>query len=271
VSRYRHLAFLTDYGLEDGFVVVCHGVITGIVPEARIVDVSHQVPPYDARRGAIVLARSAPYLDPAVFLAVVDPGVGSDRRAIAVATESSVLVGPDNGLLLPAADVLGGVTSAVELDRADLFLRPVSATFHGRDIFAPIAARLLGGSALGDVGTPIDPAGLHRLPEPQVVEHADGVDAEVVDIDHYGNVQLAVAWPALGVDDGDGVVIRVDSGEYRVAVGRQFTSVPSGGLVLYADADSRAAIAVNGGSAARQLDVARGAIVRLSVGRTRGR
>jgi S-adenosylmethionine hydrolase len=264
VSRYRHLAFLTDYGLEDGFVAVCHGVVTGIVPEARIVDVSHQVPPYDVRRGAMVLARSAPYLDPAVFLAVVDPGVGGDRRAIAAATESSVLVGPDNGLLVPAADVLGGATSAVELDRDDLFLRPLSATFHGRDVFAPIAALLLGGSALGDVGTPIDPAGLRRLPEPHVVEHADDVDAEVTYVDHYGNLQLAVAWPALGVGDGDDVEIRVDSGTYRVVVGRQFTSVPSGALVLYADADERAAIAANGGSAAGRLDVARGAVVRLS-------
>ncbi|HYJ67393.1 MAG TPA: SAM-dependent chlorinase/fluorinase [Nocardioidaceae bacterium] len=266
MSRYRCLGFLTDYGLEDGFVAVCHGVVMSIVPEARIVDVSHQVPPYDVRRGAMVLARSAPYLDPAVFVAVVDPGVGGDRRAVAVATESSVLVGPDNGLLLPAADLLGGVTSAVELDRDDLFLRPVSATFHGRDIFAPIAARLLGGSALDDVGSPIDPDSLHRLPEPRVVEHADGVDAEVVDVDHYGNVQLAVRWPALDVGEGDDVVIRVESGEHRIAVGRQFTSVPSGAMVLYPDADARAAIAVNGGSAAGRLDVARGATVRLSRG-----
>jgi S-adenosylmethionine hydrolase len=264
VPPYRCLGFLTDYGLDDGFVAVCHGVIDRIAPGARIVDISHLVPTYDVRRGAAVLARAAPYLDPAVFVAVVDPGVGGDRRAVALATESSVLVGPDNGLLVAAAERLGGVRHAVELDRAELFVQPVSATFHGRDIFAPVAAHLLGGSGLDDVGSAIDPDSVHRLPEPRVIERADSVDAEVVDVDHYGNLQLAVRWPVLDVGEGDDVVIRVDSGEHHVAVGRQFTSVPSGALVLYADADARAAIAVNGGSAARQLDVTRGATVRLT-------
>jgi S-adenosylmethionine hydrolase len=266
VPRYRHLGFLTDYGLEDGFVAVCHGVIDRIAPGGRIVDVSHQVPPYDVRRGAMVLARSAPYLDPAVFLAVVDPGVGGDRRAIAMETESSVLVGPDNGLLSPSADLLGGATSAVELDRDDLFLRPVSATFHGRDIFAPIAARLLAGRELGEVGTPIDPDGLHRLPEPRVVEHADGVDAEVVDVDHFGNVQLAATWRDLDVAPGD----RLDIDHHHAAAGHHFASVAPGDLVVYADSDGRVAVAVNGGDAARRLEVTRGATVRISAGRTPG-
>jgi S-adenosyl-L-methionine hydrolase (adenosine-forming) len=267
VSRYRCLGFLTDYGLEDGFVAVCHGVVTEIAPDARIVDISHLVPAYDVRRGATVLARAAPYLAPAVLVAVVDPGVGSDRRAIAVATESSALVGPDNGVLLPAAESLGGIRTAVVLDRAELFRQPVSATFHGRDVFAPVAAHLLTGTGIDDVGTPIDPESLVQLAEPHVVVAADGVEAEVVDVDHFGNLQLAATWRDLDAKPGD----RLDVDGRRAMAGRQFASVPVGDLVVYADSDGRVAVAVNGGNAARRLEVTRGATVRVSVGRTPGR
>lgn len=267
MARYRRLGFLTDYGLEDGFVAVCHGVVTRIVSDARIVDVSHLIPAYDVRRGAMVLARAAPYLDPAVLVGVVDPEVGGDRRAVAVATESSVLVGPDNGLLVPAAEALGGVRDAVVLDRAELFLEPVSATFHGRDVFAPVAAHLLGGAALGEVGTPVDPDSLVRLPEPHVVVTADGVEAEVVDVDHFGNLQLAAGWRDLDAEAGE----PIDVDGRRAVAGRQFASVAVGDLVVYADSDRRVAIAVNGGNAARRLEVTRGATVRVSRARTASR
>jgi S-adenosyl-L-methionine hydrolase (adenosine-forming) len=269
VSRYRCLGFLTDYGLEDGFVAVCHGVVLGIVPTARVVDISHLVPAYGVRRGAAVLARSAPYLDPAVLLAVVDPGVGGERRALAVASGSSVLVGPDNGLLLDAAERLGGVRQAVELDRAELFVQPVSATFHGRDVFAPVAAHLLAGRPIDEVGSPIDPATLARVPEPRVVVDADGIEAEVADVDRYGNVQLAVAWRDLPAEPGDSMLVRTTTTEHRIEVGRQFTSVATGELVVYADSDDRVAIAVNGGDAARRLDATGGTTVRLSRRRRR--
>jgi len=266
VARFRSLGFLTDYGLEDGFVAVCHGVVTSIVPDARIVDISHLIPAYEVRRGAMVLARATPYLDPAVLVAVVDPGVGGDRRAVAVETESSVLVGPDNGLLLPAADALGGIRRAVALDRAELFLEPVSATFHGRDIFAPVGAHLLGGVALTDVGTPIDPDGLVELPGPRVFIRMDGLEAEVVDVDHFGNLQLAAHWRDLDTALGE----PLDVEGHRAVTGRQFASVPVGELVVYADSDGRVAVAVNGGNAARRLEVTRGGTVRISGGRTRG-
>ena len=269
MSRYRCLGFLTDYGLEDGFVAVCHGVILGIAPDARIVDISHLIPAYDVRRGAAVLARASAYLDPAVLLAVVDPGVGSQRRAIALEAGSSVLVGPDNGLLPAAADRLGGPGRAVELDREELFVQPVSATFHGRDVFAPVAAHLLAGRPLDEVGSPVDPATLVRLPRPRIAVHADGVEAEVVDVDRYGNLQLAASWPDLGVHPGDAVIVRSAVAEHRAAVGRQFTSVGAGELVVYADSDQQVAIAVNGGSAARRLEVTGGAMVRLSRDRRR--
>jgi S-adenosylmethionine hydrolase len=267
VARYRCLGFLTDYGLEDGFVAVCHGVVMSIAPDARIVDVSHLIPAYDVRRGAMVLARAAPYLDPAVLVAVVDPEVGGDRRAVAVATESSVLVGPDNGLLPPAAEALGGAHRAVVLDRDELFLEPVSATFHGRDVFAPVAAHLLGGAALADVGTAIDPAGLVQLPEPHVFIRLDGLEAEVVDVDHFGNLQLAAEWRDLDTDVGE----PLDVDGHRAVTGRHFASVAPGDLVVYADSDEQVAVAVNGGNAARRLEVTRGATVRISGGRTPGR
>jgi S-adenosyl-L-methionine hydrolase (adenosine-forming) len=269
VSRFRCVGFLTDYGLEDGFVAVCHGVVGRIAPEARIVDIGHLVPAYDVRRGAAVLARAAPYLDPAVFLAVVDPGVGSDRRSIALSTESSVLVGPDNGLLLPAADRLGGVRRAVVLDRDALFAQPVSATFHGRDVFAPVAAHLFTGTGLDDVGSPIDPAGLVRLPEPRVVAIGDGVEAEVVDVDHYGNLQLAAAWEDLDATHGKTVRVETASTADVAHVGRQFASVGSGELVVYADSDGRVAVAINGGSAAARLAAGPGDVVRVSRRRAR--
>jgi S-adenosyl-L-methionine hydrolase (adenosine-forming) len=167
---------------------------------------------------------------------------------------------------VPAADALGGVRDAVVLDRPELFLEPVSATFHGRDVFAPVAAHLLGGAALDEVGAPVDPGSLVRLPEPHVVVSADGVEAEVVDVDHFGNLQLAAAWRDL--DAAAGEPIDVDG--RRAVAGRQFASVPVGDLVVYADSDRRVAIAVNGGNAARRLEVTRGATVRLSVGRTPG-
>lgn len=266
MARYRCLGFLTDYGLEDGFVAVCHGVVTSIVPDARIVDISHLIPAYDVRRGAMVLARAAPYLDPAVVVAVVDPEVGGDRRAVAVEAESSVLVGPDNGLLLPAAEALGGIRRAVVLDRAELFLQPVSATFHGRDMFAPVGAHLLAGAELTDVGTPTDPDGLVGLPQPHVFIRIDGLEAEVVDVDHFGNLQLAASWRDLDIDLGK----PLDVDGHRAVTGRQFASVPVGELVVYADSDGRVAIAVNGGHAARRLEVTRGTTVRIATGRTPG-
>src|SRR2546427_11859714 len=135
---FRFLTFTSDYGLEDEFVGVCHGVIKRFAPDVEILDISHAIPPQDLRAGANVLAQAVEFMPPAVHLAIVDPGVGTRRRAVVIGTqEGPVLVGPDNGLLWLAAEALGGAAQAHEISRGDLLLRPVSRTFHGRDIFAP--------------------------------------------------------------------------------------------------------------------------------------
>src|SRR6516225_9528136 len=155
VTHFRYLSFLTDYGLEDGFVAACHGVSARIAPHADIIDVTHLIPPGDVRRGAAVLAQTVPYLPPAVHVAVVDPGVGTGRRGVAVAAGDSVFVGPDNGLLSWAVTASGGAVRAFSLTNRALWLDSVSATFHGRDIFMPVAAHLAADTDLAAAGEEI--------------------------------------------------------------------------------------------------------------------
>src|SRR3954469_3218468 len=151
------VTFLSDYGLVDEFVGVCHAVIARIAPEARVIDLTHGIPRHDARTGALVLARALPYAPPGVHLAVVDPEVGAERRGVAIrcAEEGRFLVGPDNGLLMPAAAAFGGAVEAVDVARSPHRLEPVAATFHGRDVFAPVAAHLAAGAEVRDAGTPL--------------------------------------------------------------------------------------------------------------------
>src|SRR3954454_3176611 len=162
------LTFLTDYGLLDEFVGICHGVIARVAPEVRVIDVTHGIPRHDVRAGALVLGGALPYTPPGVHLAVVDPDVGGRRRGVALrcAEEDRLLVGPDNGLLTLAAERFGGVVEAVEIGRSPHRLEPVSATFHGRDIFSPVAARLAAGDALAGAGDPMDPDDLQSLELP---------------------------------------------------------------------------------------------------------
>ncbi|MEV4390309.1 SAM-dependent chlorinase/fluorinase, partial [Micromonospora sp. NPDC049580] len=174
------VSLTTDYGLTDGFVAACHGVIARIAPAARVIDVTHLVPPADVRRGAAVLAQTVPYLPVGVHVAVVDPGVGTARRGVALATPGGLLVGPDNGLLPDAAAALGGVTAAVELTEPRWLAARVSGTFHGRDVFAPVAARLALGAPLAEAGPAVDPDGLVRLPPAVVARDAEGFTAEVL-------------------------------------------------------------------------------------------
>ena len=167
MAGFQCLTFLTDYGLEDAFVAICHGVASRIVPDLRIIDITHMVPPGDIRRGAVVLAQAVPYLPPAVHVAVVDPGVGTARRAVAVEAGESVFVGPDNGLLSFAVAAAGGATRAVSLTDRALWRDNVPATFHGRDIFMPVAARLAAGTPLDEAGEPVEVSSLVTLPPPE--------------------------------------------------------------------------------------------------------
>ena len=256
------ITFLSDYGLEDGFVGICHAVIAGICPEARVIDVSHLVARQDVRAGALLLATALPYLPVSVHLAVVDPGVGGDRRAVALRTgDGRRLVGPDNGLLWPAAQAGGGVVEAADIARSRHRLEPVSASFHGRDIFAPVAAHLAAGLAAAEAGDPLDPSELVRLelPRPQVRD--DGVViAHALYIDRYGNAQLDAGVGELGdvgVRLGRPVAIQLGSGaDHRARFVRTFADVEPGELLLYEDSGRRLALAVRDGDAAHRLGLA---------------
>ncbi|HEU5474057.1 MAG TPA: SAM-dependent chlorinase/fluorinase [Actinophytocola sp.] len=247
------ISFTTDYGLADGFVAACTGVIARIAPHARVIDVTHLVPPQDIRRGATVLAQTVPFLPAAVHLAVVDPGVGTARRAVVLDTPGGPLVGPDNGLLVPAAEALGGVRAAHRLTDPRYRLPTVSATFHGRDLFAPAAAHLAAGTRPDQFGPAVDPHTLVRLPDPETTGTPDELSTEVLSVDRFGNLQLAATGSHLDALPG-----RVRLGAHEAVVGRTFGDAPAGDLVVYVDSSGQAAVAVNGGSAADRLGAAPG-------------
>lgn len=260
------ISFTTDYGLDDGFVAACHGVIARIAPAARVIDVTHLVPPADVRRGAAVLAQTVPYLPVGVHVAVVDPGVGTARRGVALDTPGGLLVGPDNGLLPDAATALGGVRAAVELTEPRWLASRVSGTFHGRDVFAPVAARLALGAPLAEAGPAVDPDALVRLPTPVVTRDADGFTAEVLTVDHFGNVQLAAPGDVLGPLTGTVRVGPPGTTPSRTAVrGRTFGDAPHQALVVYVDSADLVAVAVNGGRAVDVLGVRPGDLLRVAL------
>ena len=267
----RPLSFLSDYGLSDEFVGVVHGVIAAICPDARVIDITHGIPRQDVRAGAAVLARALPFVPAGVHLAVVDPDVGAARRALALRTadEGRLLVGPDNGLLVPAAEQFGGVAEAVEISASPWRLEPVSATFHGRDLFAPVAARLAAGAPLAAAGAPLDPAELVAIERTAPRQEADALVAHVVGIDSFGNANLDAGHDDLVESDlklGDPVAARAGSRRVRGVVARTFSDVAAGGLLLYEDAGGALALAVNGGDAAALLGLRAGDEVRLEAG-----
>src|SRR3954451_7145114 len=252
----RPITFLSDYGLVDEFVGVVHGVIAGICPEAVVMDLSHGIPRHDVQAGALMLARALPFMPAGVHLAVVDPEVGARRRAIALRAGDRLLVGPDNGLLIAAAERFEGVAEVVEISASPWRLEPVSATFHGRDLFAPVAARLACGAPLASAGTPLDPAELVALERSQPRQEEDALVAHVVATDSFGNVILdAVHGDVLerGLRLGDAVAARADARRVRGVMARTFSDVDGGGLLVYEDAGGALALAVNGRNAALLL------------------
>jgi len=267
VGTYDCLSFLTDYGLDDGFVAACHGVATTIAPTVRIIDITHLVPPGDVRRGAAVLAQTMPYLPRGVHVAVVDPGVGTARRGVAVAVGESILVGPDNGLLSWAVLRAGGATSAHQLTNGELWLHPLSQTFHGRDIFMPVAAHLAAGTELSAVGSQIDVADLVMLPAPTSRVSDGEAEGEVMSVDRFGNVQLSITASdadRLGIGFGSSLVVRCGRRQLTVPYLETFAAVAPGEIVAFTDSAGLISIAVNAGDAAQQLGLPPGAHVRLS-------
>ena len=246
----RPITFLSDYGLQDDFVGVCHAVIARIAPEARVIDLGHGIPRHDVRTGALVLRRALPYAPAGVHLAVVDPEVGGERRALALrcTEDDRILVGPDNGLLHLAAQRFGGIAEVVDIARSAYRLEPASATFHGRDIFAPVAAHLAAGAPLQGAGDPLEPSEVTTLDMPLAVMEGDEIFAHAIAFDRFGNVMLDVEHTEL---EGSGLRLghKVLANDREAFYAVTFADVAPGELLLYQDAYRALSLAVNRGSA----------------------
>lgn len=269
--------FLSDYGLDDEFVGVVHAVLARRAPRARVIDLGHRVRPFDVRGAALLLERAVGHLGPGVVLAVVDPGVGGSRRAIVVEVSSTGgprwFVGPDNGLLVGAAERGGAIERAVELapPRA-------AGTFDGRDVLAPAAAAICAGTPTAGLGTLIEPASLVRLPPPFLAAECDAegrltaLTAEVTWVDRFGNVQLAARAVDLAGASGGSLTVRVADrgagglGLPRLPVRRivAFSDLAEGELGLLVDANGMLALVVNQGSAADRLALQSGSHIELT-------
>ena len=273
------ISFLSDFGL-DGAAAICRGVMLSISPDLQIIDIAHSIRKFAVGDGAFILSTALPFMPTGVHLAVVDPGVGTQRRPVALrVARGDTLVGPDNGLLMLGAEALGGITDARELDNQAMWLgATTSTTFHGRDIFAPVAARLAAGSAdFEEVGSSVEIDSLVTL-RPAVAEVGDGwIETEVIYVDSFGNLRLAGGAQdlvhALGDLTGD-LAVRVEMtdparGSPHVESARfaqTFGAVASGTALLYLDSSGHLALADNQGNTAFRLGIATGARVRISVG-----
>ncbi|MEM8903393.1 MAG: SAM-dependent chlorinase/fluorinase [Actinomycetota bacterium] len=262
-GRYDTITFLSDYGVVDEFVGVVRSVVRELAPEVTMIDLTHGVPAHDVRAGALTLARAVQYVAPGVILAVVDPGVGTERRAVAVEVLDgrAVFVGPDNGLLAPAVAVAGGATRAVELTSAEHRLPSPGATFDGRDVFAPAAAHLCNGVDLTELGPAVSPGSLLPATLPIPRQEGDQLVGEVLWTDTFGNCQLNVgpeeveSWEAIMVRWGDEarVAHRADS----------YAELGDGRLGLVTDSYGVLAVCLDRRSAADELGIGPGSEIRL--------
>jgi S-adenosyl-L-methionine hydrolase (adenosine-forming) len=256
------ITFLSDFGLRDDFVGTCHGVIARIAPQATIIDITHGIEPQAILQGALVLANTVPYMPEGVHLAIVDPGVGSARRALALRDGTGRLyVGPDNGLLVPAAEKLGGVDAVWELTNPAFMLETISRTFHGRDVFSPAAAHLAAGVAPDELGPSLEPSSLVRLELPSPDVAGPRIHATVLYVDRYGNVQLNLSRAHVeraGIVPGRTIEIDLGVDRYYATAARAFSDARPGDIILYEDAYENIAVAVTGGNAAEMFSIRAG-------------
>ncbi|HEV3479634.1 MAG TPA: SAM-dependent chlorinase/fluorinase [Gaiellaceae bacterium] len=261
------ITFLSDFGLEDDFVGTCHGVIKRIAPETDVIDITHGIEPQSILQGALVLANTLPYMPEGVHLAVVDPEVGTPRRALVVRTgDRRLLVGPDNGLLLPAAERVGGVEVAHEITNREYALEPISPTFHGRDVFSPAAAHLTIGLDPGELGAEVPPEGLVRLQIPEAEIGERRIRARCLYVDRFGNIQLnldAEQIEPLGIVPGRRVEIELAVDRFYALAARTFAEASPGEIILYEDAYRNIAVAISRGNAAETFGVRAGMEVKL--------
>jgi len=257
----RPITFLSDYGYADEFAGVCRAVIARIAPDAKVIDITHGLPRHAVRQGAVLLANALPFTPPGVHLAIVDPGVGTERRPVAVrvADEERLLVGPDNGVLALAAKRLGGGVEALDLSASPHRLEPITSTFHGRDLFAPVAAHLAAGVAFSSLGPQLQADEIVDLRLPDAVARDGGLDTAVLFIDTFGNCRLAgqaddLERVAGALQPAREFAITIEGRRSVVPWAATFGAVAIGSPLLYEDADyAGLAIGVNQGSAAERF------------------
>jgi S-adenosylmethionine hydrolase len=262
------ITFLSDFGLKDDFVGTCHGVMKRIAPDAQIIDITHGIPATSILQGALVLANTVGFMPVGIHLAIVDPGVGGPRRPLALRDrEGRVYVGPDNGLLLPAAS-RAGVDVVHELANPAYALDSISRTFHGRDLFAPAAAHLANGVELADLGPPVDPDVLVRLDLPEPVVGDGAIQATLLYVDSFGNIALNLDRDdveALGIVSGTRVELELSGERYYAVMARTFADARAGDVILYEDSYKKMSLAISRGSAARMLHASPGQRIRISI------
>jgi hypothetical protein len=256
------ITLCTDFGTQDAYVGVMKGVMLSVNRALRFIDLSHDVPPQSIRIGALLLRNAVEYFPPGtVHLAVVDPGVGSSRHPVVAVTDRAFLVGPDNGLLHPAAVALG-LREVHRLEREELFRHPVSQTFHGRDVFAPVAAHLASGVSPRQVGTALDALRPLAIPEPE--PSPAGVEGEVLYVDRFGNLITNIGMKELHAFPADAVSVTIA----EVSIARlvpSYASVPHGAPLLIVSSWGLLEIAVREGNAAERFGAAAGTRVSLAV------
>ena len=262
------ITFLSDFGLKDDFVGTCHGVIKRIAPDAHIIDITHGIPPQAVLQGALVLSNTIGFMPVGIHLAIVDPGVGGPRRPLVLEdAEGRTYVGPDNGLLLPAAS-RSGIVAAHELANPDYALETISRTFHGRDLFSPAAAHLARGVALGELGPPVDPEGLVRLDLPELVVADGRIVATLLYVDSFGNIALNLTRDdveGMGIVSGTRVELELSGEKYYAMMARTFADARPGDVILYEDSYKNMSLAISRGSAARMLHASPGQEIRITL------
>lgn len=262
------ITLLTDFGLREEWVGVVKGVIHRINPHARVIDICNEIPSYDIGKGALVLRAAVPYMPIGIHLAIVDPGVGTGRRALAIKTgRGDYLVGPDNGLLLPASEALAGIAHAVEIRNESYLLHPVAPTFHGRDVFAPVAAHLAQGVDIANLGPSLKAETLQEPPWGQPHFHERRILMKTIDEDKFGTLRFNVTatdWQNLKASGAPTYRLSIGHKHFDVPMGKSFGDVAPGKPLLLLDSSGYLALAVNRGSAAQTLEIGRGQIIELS-------
>jgi S-adenosylmethionine hydrolase len=261
------ISFLSDFGLTDEFVGVVHGVLAKLAPESRVIDIGPGTPPGDIKAAALSLTRAIQYLPEGVVMVVVDPGVGSDRKALAVETEWGYFIGPDNGVLSPAVAMVGGAQRVVSIDNPEARIPSPGATFHGRDVFAPAAALLASGEAvIEDLGPEVPPDQVQPmlLPLPEI----DGglVTGEAWWVDRFGNVETNIGpddLAAIGLTPGATVTMKIGASLHSVQWVASYSEVEPGETLIHVDSAGLIAVAVRDGAADEELNLRAGVAVSL--------